>query len=102
MWYKFAQNRRTGFKVVGFANGKAYSLANRNLQYNLTIGSVVGDTFLGTTEQFVIDYYSNMTDGVELLLTYSYEEADIVSGGDSANGGEVRVSKARLENVRPL
>lgn len=102
MWYKFAQNRRTGFKVVGFANGVAYSLANRNLQYSLTIGSVVGDTFLGTTEQFVIDYYSNMTDGAELLLTYSYEEADIISGGDSANGGEVRVSKARLENVKPL
>jgi hypothetical protein len=102
MWYKFAQNRKTGFKVVGFANGVAYSLANRNLQYSLVIGSAVGDTFLGTTEQFVIDYYSNMTDDQELLLAYSYDIADIISGGDSANGGEVRVSKARLENVRPL
>lgn len=111
MWYKIAQNRRTGFKIVGFANGKAdglqpqgvaYSLANRNLQYSLAIGSTVGDTFLGTTETFVKDYYSGMTDDAELLLVYSYEEADIVSGGDSANGGEVRVSKARLESFRPL
>lgn len=102
MWYKLAQSKNTGFKVVGFANGKAYSLANRNLQYSLVIGSTVGDTFLGTTEQFVIDYYSKMTDDQELLLTYSYDVADIISGGDSANGGEVRVSKATLLAVRPL
>ncbi len=102
MWYKIAQNRRIGFKIVGFANDKAYSLANRNIQYSLAIGSTVGDTFLGTTETFVKDYYSGITDGAELLLTYSYDVADIISGGDSANGGEVRVSKARLESVRPL
>jgi hypothetical protein len=102
MWYNFAQNRKTGFKVVGFANGVAYSLANKKISYNLAIGSIVGDTFLGTTEQFVIDYYSNMTDDQELLLVYSYDPADIISGGDSASGGEVRVSRARLEGFREL
>jgi hypothetical protein len=102
MWYKIAQNRNTGFKIVGFANGKAYSLANPKLQYNLAIGSTTGDTFLGTTEQFVKDYYSGTTDDQELLLVYSYDPADIVSGGDSANGGEVRVSRAKLESFKPL
>ena len=102
MWYKFAQSRRTGFKIVGFANGIAYSLANRKIQYSLEVGSTTGDTFLGTTEQFATDYYSGMTDDQELLLTYSYDEADIVSGGDSMKGGEVRVSRARLEGYRPL
>lgn len=96
--------RATGYKVVAFDKGRAYSLYNKAVTYNLTIGSMTGDTFLGTSEKFCLDYYSGAVDEQELLLTYSYDLADIVSGSADGgiNGGEVRVRKARLEGYKPI
>ncbi len=102
-WYnKIAQQRKIGFKVVAFDQGRAYSLQNKAITYNLVIGSVTGDTFLGTTEQFCLDYYSGIIDEPELLLTYSYDIADIVSGSPDSPNSEIRVKKARLEAYKEI
>lgn len=103
MWYKLAQ-RMTGHKVVAYDKGRAYSLYNKNTTYNLAIGSMTGDTFLGTNEKFCLDYYGGVIDEPELLLTYSYDTSDVVSGSPNGgpNGGEVRVRQARLESFREI
>jgi len=101
MWYKVAQ-KMVGYKVVAYRNGKAYSLANPAIIYSLAIGSITERTYLGTNEKFCIDYYQGITDEQELLLTYSYDTNDVISGSDSVNGGEVLVRKARLEGYKSL
>lgn len=99
MWYKESQ-RHVGYKIVGYLNGQAFSLANSSITYPLVPGNMTGDTFLGTSEQFCIDYYSGLTDEAEMLMTYSYDDQDIISG--SPDGGEVRVRQARLETWKEI
>jgi len=102
MWYKESQ-KIMGYKIVAYNKGRAFSLYNNKITYNLSIGSISSDIFLGTNEKFCLDYYSGLTDDQELILTYSYNPSDIISGGDSGSGGgEVRVKKAILEGYKEI
>lgn len=52
--------------------------------------------YLGTTEQFVRDYYTGSTDGDEIILVYEYDPKDVISGNPHDSEGEVKVRKAKL------
>ena len=112
-WYNFsiknAQVYRStkakkylGYKIVGFDGARYFSLYRPDLTIDVTIGSVIsppGGLYLGTTKQFCIDYYSNGTDFQDALLTYEYDENDVLSGEPNASSGEVIVKRGKLKEV---
>ena len=82
-WYKYSQisNRLIGYKIVAWDGKRAFSIYNPGTIYSLQVGSEVGQTYLGTNEQFCKDYYSGLTNFEDMLLTYSYNAQDVISGG---------------------
>ena len=95
---------RQGYKIVAHEDGKLYSLQNPDLQYNVKMGTVEAPTngmFLGTTKNFVIDYYSEMTDKEDALLVYEYDPEDVISGQPDEEG-EVKVTKAKLVSMEVI
>ena len=95
---------RQGYKIVAHEDGKLYSLQNPDLQYNVKMGTVESPTngmFLGTTKNFVIDYYSEMTDKEDALLVYEYDPEDVISGQPDEEG-EVKVTKAKLVSMEVI
>lgn len=102
-WNKFLNesNIRKGFKVVAF-DGKNYrSLQNPDLKYNIKIGSIEKNPngfFLGTTEKFVKDYYLEMTDFDDAIITYEYDPKDLIKGNVDEEG-EIKVRKAKVSKV---
>jgi hypothetical protein len=103
-WFNTAQKRK-GYKIVGFDGRRAYSLARTSDTVNINEGSVDvyggQGLFLGTTPQFVKNYYTGLTDDQDLFLTYEYEESDLL-GGDPNSNGEIKVRKAKLLRVEEL
>ena len=99
-WYKNNQYL-LGYKVVGYKDGKAFSLMNREQAINLVIGSIINTQqfFLGTSVEFVKSYYSGLTDENELLLTYQYQQKDIIKGDPSGSSGEIVVKSAKLIKI---
>lgn len=94
-----------GHRVVSFSmqDLKAQTLEMR-WPVDLTIGSVNtggagrGGFFLGTDLNF-LQYYVEGTDDKDVILDYSFDEADIISG-DSSGSNEVYVAKGTLVGAR--
>ena len=103
MRIKLAQQVYQGYKVVGFKDGKAFSLYDKS-EIGINTGQLYefpGGTFLGTTLKFVIDYYTGLTDENELVLTYSFSDKDVLEGF-ADHEGEVLVARATLVNIEQL
>ena len=96
------QNIKLGYKVVGWNGQRAYSLYKPSMSYDIRVGATHDDLFLGTSEQFCLDYYTGGTDDQDMLLTYEYNIADVVSGEPDHPNGEVRVRRAVLRESRVL
>ena len=104
-WFKRANINYTGYKVVQFNDGKAFSLYQQEKEYPLSIGSEISDAngiYLGTSEKFCIDYYSELTDYDDILLIFSFNKEDILKGDPSSPSGEILVTKAKLKGYRQL
>lgn len=94
-----------GHRVVSFSmqDLKAQTLEMR-WPVDLTLGSVNtggagrGGFFLGTDLNF-LQYYVEGTDDKDVILDYSYDEADIISG-ESSGSNEVYVAKGTLVGAR--
>lgn len=91
----------TGYKIVGFDKGRAFSLYSKQT-ISLNPGSIERNTFLGTSKQFCLDYYTGNTDIGELLLTFSYSLGDVISGDPNSPDGEVQVRFATLISHEPI
>ena len=95
---------RQGYKIVAYEDGKLYSLQNPDLEYRAKVGTVEspsGGMFLGTTKDFVVDYYGEMTDKQDALLVYQYSIEDVISGQPDEEG-EVKVTTAKLISTEVL
>tara|TARA_Y100000310_G_scaffold323659_1_gene384368 strand:- start:607 stop:1260 length:654 start_codon:yes stop_codon:yes gene_type:complete len=93
-----------GYKIVAYEDGKLYSLQNPDLEYRAKVGTVEspsGGMFLGTTKDFVVDYYGEMTDKHDALLVYEYSPGDVISGQPDEEG-EVKVTTAKLLSMEIL
>ena len=108
---RIASETKLGYKAVGYKDGQAYSLyGGHGMPVDLTIGSYIegGGSkgyFLGSSKQYVLDYYSGLTDDDELLLTYEYSKDDVLNDSWDQNvvtDGEVRVRKAKLVNIEKI
>lgn len=94
-----------GHRVVSFSmqDLKAQTLEMR-WPVDLTIGSINtgsagrGGFFLGTDLRF-LEYYLEGTDDKDVILDYSYEEADLLAGTPSGSN-EVYVAKGTLVGAR--
>lgn len=98
--YKTASEPVLGYKIVGWNGQRAYSLYRTTLTYDVRPGVVHYNLYLGTSEQFCLDYYTGGTNDRDMLLTYTYLPEDIISGG--GQNSEVQVKKATLQSSRVL
>lgn len=96
--YIYAKTPLTGYKSVALVKGKYRSLYDNSLIPGRVHSTHAppGGVYLGTTEQFVRDYYTGMTDEDEIILVYEYDPRDVVSGNPQDSEGEVKVQKAKL------
>ena len=93
-----------GYKIVAYEDGKLYSLQNPDLEYKADIGTVEspsGGMYLGTTKDFVIGYYAEMTDKKDALLIYEYDPQDVILGQPHEEG-EIKVTSAKLVSIEVL
>lgn len=83
-----------------------FSIYDKNFEISeAKIGTIVNlqKFYLGTSKQFVLDYYSDMSDEDEVLLTYEYSDNDIVSGGPPDHSlSEIVVKRAKLISIEPM
>lgn len=97
-------NMVTAYKVVRVLNGQLVSAANENIVIPSEIGSVItmkgNGIYLSTSKDFVMTYYSGLSDE-EALLTYEIDPSD-VTGDISAPDGEITASRAKLVKVEHL
>lgn len=96
-WYRASQSAQIGFRVVSWNGQRAVSLQNQR-PVNLQVGASEENLYLGTDRQFCLDYYTGLTDDQDMLLSYSYSQSDIISGG----AGEIFVRKGTLQSSELL
>jgi len=95
----------TGYKIVGYDGKKAFSLYDTKTAIDINKGDVIEDPngiYLGTEEQFVLDFYTGLSDYDDLLLTYEYEDSDILKGSKHDKNSEIIVRKAKLVDIKKL
>lgn len=90
-----------GYRVVSIdMNTMEASTLMARMPVDLTIGSVhafdVG-LYLGSSKSFC-DYYLESTDDADLILTFDFDEADIIHGSSDPDN-ELLVSKATLTGI---
>lgn len=94
-----------GYRIVSQSGDDLVTLAGGEL-VDATIdkeASYKGNgLYLGTTTKFVVDYYSGLSDLSDVMLTYSFDTDDVLSGDPTAKDGEITVRKATLKRVTPI
>ncbi len=98
-------HKHTGFKIVARENGVLKSLQNPDITYSLEVGTVEtnfnGGFYLGTSRDFVVDYYAGLTDLEDVLITYEYDEENRLYGNPNEEG-EVIVHTAKILSIEAL
>lgn len=98
------QNYKTGYKVIAF-NGESFvSLQNPNKTYEIDLGDVLSDkngVFLGTTKDFVLDHYTELTDFEDVLVICKYNLNNIIKGNPDEEG-EVLVRNCQVIGLQFL
>jgi len=108
-WYKKAQlNMYEGFKVVGFnpETNQFYSIYDKS-PYDVFIGKEFNNPkgiYLGSTKDFCTDYYICGTEDEhdEYILTFSYEDKDLIRGEPNSPSSEVLVSRATISGMEKV
>lgn len=101
-WYRLAQNAQMlkGYKMVAWDGNRAYSLYDPGMTIDTTIGSSISaegkGIHLGSSKEFCQNYYSEMTDDQDMLLTYEFLPEDLLSGNPDHPNDELTVKQARL------
>mgnify|MGYP001250317938 CR=1 FL=1 len=96
-----ASDKLTGWKIVSWDGEKLRSLADSFLIYDISEGDVVSNSdgfYLGTSKEFVQDYYSGLNDYSDALISFKYNESDVISGSPREEG-EVKVLKAIVSSI---
>jgi hypothetical protein len=99
---------KLGYKIVSDSGNKTYAWSlygGEKFKISLKVGEVTevkNGLYLGTSKDFVTDYYSGLSDSPDLLLTYEYNSDDVMSGDPESKSGEVKVRKASLKHIERL
>ena len=85
-----------GYKVMALEGRQFVSLANDTFRIPAKIGTVVRmphpGLFMGSTEQFVLDYYTGLTDETEVLVTFKFARGEVTRD----SGDEIAATSARV------
>jgi hypothetical protein len=101
-WYKISQRINVGYKIVGFNGTYAYSIYDIKHKISLVPNSIIKNSYLGTSREYVINYFSGGTNDRDLLLTYRYNPEDVLKGDPDHKNGEILVKSANLIKVEEL
>ena len=86
--------------------GKLISLADDDFNIPANIGTTLEfpgkGTYLSTNKEFVLTYYSGLTDDNEALITLEFNPADITSGNLKDLESELTVSKAKIVDIESI
>jgi hypothetical protein len=97
-------NFKLGYKIVAFDGENFLSLQNPDKIYDIEIGDNLSDkngVFLGTTKDFVIDYYTELTDFEDCLITCKYNLKNLIKGNPEEEG-EVLVRNCEVIGIKLL
>jgi len=87
-----------GYRIVAWDGRQAYSLYDKqpvNFEVGETIQSKTG-IYLGSTPEFAIDFYSNLTDMQDRLLTVKFDMKDLIHGDPSQPMTELIVRRGTI------
>jgi len=97
-----------GYKIVGYDPElkQFYSIYDKSV-YDLKINNVYKNDngiYLGTSKEFCLNYYSCGTEEHhdEYLLSFQYEQTDLISGDPYSESGEISVSKCILKDMEKI
>jgi hypothetical protein len=102
---KYKDSFLTGYKIVGRDKRGLFSLQNPEIRYPYSGGrndnmiSHPSGVYIGTSEEFVVDYYSGLTDSEEAILKLKYKPEDVILGNPDEEG-EVIVSAAIINDIK--
>ena len=104
---KLSKESLKGYKIVGWdeENKRAFSIYDTKLDVDIKLNSITQyktGLYLGTSKNYVLDYFSGGTDFEDLLLTYEYDKNDLIKGDPYSKNGEIVVKKAKLVNVEKV
>lgn len=98
-------NKMIGYKVMRYEDGKLISGANSRIRFKPEIGKTItmpeNGVFLSPKKQYVIDYYSGLSDQ-EALLTFEFDVDDIISGNLEDREPELGVRRVKLVDIEVL
>jgi hypothetical protein len=96
----------TGYRIVSYSKEGGFVSLAAGVPLTLAVGAISEmpgpGLFLGTDMDFCLNYYTGLTDGDDVLLTYSFNSTDVTRGDPASPSGEVCVSRARLVAARNL
>ena len=98
---KRESNFRLGYKIVAFDGENFLSLQNPDKKYDIELGDLLSDkggVFLGTTKDFVVDYYAELTDFEDCLITCKYSLENLIKGVPEEEG-EVLVRSCEVIGI---
>ena len=88
-----------------YENGRLISGANSRLTYPAEIGAIIdmggNGIYISPNRDYVLDYYSGLSDE-EVLITFEYDVADIITGNLTDREPEISVSKAKIINLEEI
>lgn len=95
-----------GYKVMKKEDNIILSGANSNLKFNINskyIEMPGNGLYVSTNKEYVLDYYSGLSDE-EVLLTIEFDEKDIIWGKETLQDKEpeVSVKKGKILNLTYL
>lgn len=94
-----------GYKVMGVIDGKITSGANSRLELKTKIGEIMkmpgNGIYLSTNKPYVLDYYSGLSDD-EVLITFKFNESDIITGNINDKEPELSVKEALIINIENI
>lgn len=95
-----------GYKVMGLSNDKRtfISGANSNLKFPAKLGQISmpgNGIYMGNNKEYVLDYYSGLSDS-EALITFEFNENDIIFGNTTDRECEFSVQTATIINIEEL
>jgi len=97
-------NFKLGYKIVAFDGKNFLSLQNPDKTYDIDIGDNLSDrngVFLGTTRDFVVSYYTELTDFEDCLITCKYSLKNLIKGNPEEEG-EVLVRSCEVIGIKLL
>ena len=101
-----SSNSLIGYKIMGYVDGKIVSHADHRITFPSKIGALVtlpgNGIYLCKSKEFVLKYYTGMSDDDDVLLTLEFNLRDLLIGSLRDKESELAVRKARIKAIEVI